>query len=336
MIGSPEVIDRHVKLPLPLGRVRIATTEYPPAPTAEARSAQVIVVAVPGGGIRRGYFELGGLAAALVSRGHRVVALDPLGTGDSDQVTGDDAIGTAEVAAAMAGVVDQLRAEAARSPLVVGVGHSLGAYLLLHQQADHASYDALICLGYSHAHNPIALAPEPGPPESYINPDERYRRAARVLADSDPALWRDPYVDFHRPPPPAGPRADEREAAGKPDVTVETSVADSLPACLRTVVPRRVAIEFVLAERMPAVAAAVAVPVLVVFGQHDLVGHVSREPHTYTASPRVDTFELAGAGHLHQLALTAPVLNDRIADWLEQLVRRAPGATPIERNYPWS
>src|SRR5258706_16186286 len=94
----------------------------------------------------------------MVKQGFLVVAIDHLGVGESTWSADGSEITTEVVARANAAVTGQVRARLAEgtlvagmvpqhNPFLVGVGHSMGSFLLVKQQADHRSFDSIVPLG---------------------------------------------------------------------------------------------------------------------------------------------------------------------------------------------
>lgn len=161
----------YVKFPLrvdvsdiaPRGCGTIATDVFwPDLPLRIDSEGPIIVFCFPGGGMSRRYFDLPipeySLAAHLSSLGYPTVIVDHPGVGDSD--TPDDPWSlTPEVvadvdAAAVKAVLKALQtghvAKRTVVPsMVVGIGHSAGALVLLHQQARSAPFDAIGLLGWA-------------------------------------------------------------------------------------------------------------------------------------------------------------------------------------------
>lgn len=59
----------------------------------------------------------------------------------------------------------------------------------------------------------------------------------------------------------------------------------------------------------------VAVPVLIAFGDHDVVEYPRREPAFYTGSDFVSLLVLPNSGHCHNFASTRHRLWDEIGRW---------------------
>src|SRR5260370_22228457 len=166
---TPTRFDVTDQLPSPSGPLHITAWVFAPS-SLPAETSPVVLVCLPGGTYTKAYYHLEvpgfppraySFALHMVKQGFVVVAIDHLGVGESTQ-SADGRELTLEVAArANAAVTDQVRARLAEGtlvagmapqhePVLVGVGHSIGSFLLVTQQADHRSFAATAPLGYSY------------------------------------------------------------------------------------------------------------------------------------------------------------------------------------------
>jgi hypothetical protein len=163
-------VSAYVDLPGPL---ETAITVHAPADPVER---PVVVFAFPGGGYSRGYFDIQRVELAGPSqaeyhcrRGALVIACDHLSVGDSSPTVDDVTFG--QLAAANHGTVAEVlerlrdgslveRLDPVEPGLVAGVGPSMGGCLLVVQQADHRTFDAMAVLGYSGARMRMPQEPE--------------------------------------------------------------------------------------------------------------------------------------------------------------------------------
>ena len=157
-LSTPDALRVDVSDVAPPGCKELALQVVPPAGTPQA-----ILVCFPGGGMTRGYFDLAApgysFAGYASRRGFLVVLVDHPGTGDSDapddgwtltpQVVAHIEAAAVDRAVALlrAGDVDGVPA-LPRQAAVIGVAHSMGAHLLIHQQALSGGYDGLVLLGW--------------------------------------------------------------------------------------------------------------------------------------------------------------------------------------------
>src|SRR5262249_30200415 len=127
--------------------VAVFSRWYEPDASVEERP---LLFCIPGGTYNHRYWDLDvpgasySFAGEMTGRGYSVVAIDNLGTGASTRPR--QGSGLSELALAASLVVEFVRKE--RSPrAVVGVGHSMGGYALVTQQAQARSFDAVAILG---------------------------------------------------------------------------------------------------------------------------------------------------------------------------------------------
>ncbi|ORW09999.1 alpha/beta hydrolase [Mycobacterium kyorinense] len=276
----------------------LAASYYPshvPNPT--------VLVCLPGGTYNRGYWHLDvpgrgryNFAEYAAKRGYSVVAIDPLGTGDSTRPNRD--ISLADIGAALACAVAGLPEITGSTERPVALAHSLGGYLAKLQQTAARSYTALAILGCTNQH----VAPLNLDPEFIAAAATPQGRAA--LIDQFASMIPEPYMDtsrdwlqswFHL--------ADVPPDVVQADNLTTISVA---PQCFSAA-----AIPGVTADE----AALVDVPVFLGYGEMD----VSPDPHSearfYSRSPDVTTFVVPGSAHCHNMASTRHLLWQRLLDW---------------------
>ena len=298
------------------GRLEVAVTVHLPD---RADSLPVMLIALPGGGYNRRYFDLriGGYpdhsqARFHTDRGWGLTACDPIGVGESSTPPQPHTV--FEVAAVQAAVVAVLRHRLAEWSLVeglpahpettvVGVGHSMGGCFTVAAQGSHASYDAIAVLGYSAVHTELPLpsggfATVPGVDD---HSPEMQLAVATALMES--FRW-----VFHYDDVPADIVA--RDMASVPlragsDVPDWGLHAASLPCGVDMLTPGVVA----------AAAADIRCPVLVAQGERDVVRSPAGEPDAYPAAAGVTVRTIATMAHLHNFASTRQVLWQELQDW---------------------
>ena len=271
----------------------------------------VVACCFAGGGMTARYWELAGsydAAAHLAAAGVAVLTLDHPGTGHSDQpddpwTLTPDVVAATE-GAAVGAALEQLRAgtlvdhlPALPALVPVGVGHSMGAMLVAHQQAGHRLYAGVALLGHSGRGLPEALLPE----ESAVAGDTAAIR--RSLVELARARFADPL--------PRGSTTASPFLVGPdlpPDAAEAIGVAGGgLLACCG------------LASMIPGshddALAAVDVPVLVGLAEHDIAGDPWQAPTWLTGSTDVTLHVLAGAHHNHNVAPTRREQWDRLVTW---------------------
>ena len=159
-------------------RTRVTVTL--PDPDAVASPA-VACFAFPGGGYSRGYFHLdvpdalesetgGGQAAWHAQRGWLFVACDHLCVGESSMPVDAPGVSFEVMSAVNAATVERVTALLASGDLDpgfppldglvrIGIGQSMGGCLLIVQQGQLATFDAIGVLGYGATHTVLAMPP---------------------------------------------------------------------------------------------------------------------------------------------------------------------------------
>jgi pimeloyl-ACP methyl ester carboxylesterase len=277
----------------------------------------VVLVCLPGGTYTRTYWDLTvpgcagySFAEDMAARGHVVAALDNLGTGASHRPpNGADVTielwgrAAAEVARQLR---DRLRPEHGDDLVVVGVGHSMGGYAVIAQQAAGGDFDAVAILGTSNQPMAGVYSTDAGAPP----PEDQHRALVEQMVGSA-------HDGYLRPD-----RESLRALFHLADVPPDVLAADDARA---TQVPVGAAAAAVEPGAYREAAGKITAPVLLAFGEVD----VSPAPHTevaaYSASGDVRLLVLAGSAHCHNAATTRHVLWDRLAGWMAQIA--APGGS---------
>lgn len=286
----------------------LAATYYPaatPNPT--------VLVCLPGGTYNRGYWHLDvpdhpgyNFADYAVQHGCSVVAIDPLGTGDSTRPDRDIAL--ADISTALNCAVSSLPEITGSTAPPVAVAHSLGGYLAILQQAAAASYAALAILGCTNQH----VAPLNFDPEFIAAAGTAQGRA--MLIEQFAAMIPQQYMEtsrdwlqswFHL--------ADVPAAVLTADNATTISVA---PRCFSAA-----AIPGVAAEE----AASVAVPVFLGYGEVDVSPDPRAEARFYSRSPDITTFIVPGSAHCHNMASSRRLLWRRLLSWISEVAGSAAG-----------
>jgi pimeloyl-ACP methyl ester carboxylesterase len=265
-----------------------------------------LLVCLPGGTYTQGYFDLRvpgyagySFAEHMVAKGFAVVTFDMLGTGNSTRTQRDIELG--DQAAALAVAMRRLPAMIGRDGPFVCVGHSMGGYVGILQQASARSYAAQAILGTTNLWvEPLGLPSElvdaastpagraavmgeilAGMPERYLEPDRSPMLHWFHLDDVPPAV-----VEFDT-------------------------------ATTATVVPRRCA----AAASVPGVtrdeAALIDVPVFLAYGEIDVSPAPREEAAVFAASRDVTVYVLAHSAHCHNMASTRALIWDRMAAWCD-------------------
>ncbi len=269
-----------------------------------------MLVCWPGGSYSRAYWDVHvdghdgySFAEHMVDWGFSVVAVDPLGVGDSSRPDDVDRVTLESMTDAAAEAVRQLRERLAPHGVpVIAVGHSLGGCLSLVEQARHGSYEAVANLGFTHGAKPIHAPESEGPgPE-----------AAAVAVEHAKAffggLWDDGYA--------LAPREPNHAWLHDPDVPADVIAEDDRQA---SAWPRQSYVGALLAGHSASYAADVSSPVFVAFGEHDVPEHPHDDIGYYRSSGDVTLMVLPRSAHCHNFAGTRALLWDRLADWASSI-----------------
>ncbi|WP_007510709.1 hypothetical protein [Pseudofrankia saprophytica] len=323
----------------------IAVTVHIPDPLPRGLP-RMVCFAKPGAGLSRGYFTAalpgagsaaGSQAAWHAACGWIFVSVDHLGVGASsthhDPARLDYTTLAAAAQAAERQVLDRLRSgtlhaelDPVASPVVLGLGQSMGGCLTVVQQGQHHCYDGIAVLGYSVVHSRPPVPPgavpimqpwvlrdsHPGRPPVVVNAAE-IAAGARTFTSSDTRAatnWL-----FYLGDPDAGPPRPSKSPSGDTPPWLSTTYPGVVKSCLT---PGVIASE----------AAAVDAPVLVAMGERDVVADPKGEPRAYLSARSVDLFVCPRMGHMHNFAATRQLLWERIdtwAAWVAAATAAAPG-----------
>lgn len=287
----------------------------PERPAADA----ALLFCVPGMTYRKEYWDFGegySFARVAAAAGHVVVAVDNLGSGESERPADGEALDLAALARANAEAAAAALALATTGDLLpglppltrprpVGIGHSMGGGLVLLQQAAARSFAALAVLGFSN--QPLEGIYEAHEREDELSDAERLAWAKEHVP---PKIWAsewermDPYFEL--------PRPGFRELFYAPDLALELIEADEARA---TVVPKTAAIETTVPRVTAAAAATIDVPVFLAYGATDLSPDPLAEVATYPAAPEITLLRLARSAHSHNLSDDRHLLWRRLLAW---------------------
>jgi pimeloyl-ACP methyl ester carboxylesterase len=271
----------------------------------------------------RGYFDLAvpgySFAEFASKRGFLVVLADHPGVGDSDapddgwtltpKVVAGIEVAAVDRAVALlrAGDVDGVPAlpEAAA---VIGVAHSMGAHLLIHQQALSGRYDGVALLGWG-GH---------GLPQYLEEPD----LAIAELDRTDPAAYAAALVASarrrHDDPFPVLRR-------GSSELLVKSVMPDDVHQALVDVRGPLLAVvgnATLIPGSTRQASAAVGVPVFLGVGENDIATSHRLIPSEFPASRDITLFVLEGAGHNQNVEPGRHELWERVTSWADQLASR--------------
>lgn len=284
----------------------------------------LVIVAWPGGGYNRHYFDLqlpdlAGYSQAEHHARHGIltVACDHIGVGDSSvpiSGLGHAALARANAATA-AEVLARLRQGAIAGDLAplpalvaIGVGHSYGGLLLTMLQATQRTFTAVGMLGWSGVNTVIPVDPShpllagmyrtrvPGLEHPY-RPAFHYDDVPEAIV----ALDLDGYPA--RPEGAPQPAWATRFMPGGPNAAPERPPNGAITA---------------------GEAALIGVPVLVAVGERDVCPDPWAEPGAYRGSCDVTLTIVPAMGHAHNFASTRSILWERIEAWAETIAARGP------------
>jgi pimeloyl-ACP methyl ester carboxylesterase len=269
---------------------------------------------MPGGSFSRHYFDLKlgaddsrSFAAAMTRRGDIVVSIDPMGVGESDQIGEPHGFDLefmvkthgAAIASVERGLLDGTLGlpplpRAAR----IGVGHSMGGFLVMLQQATFANFDGTVLLGSGTGGLEMVLTEA----ERRYSHDPKATRAA--IADLAKARWGTPFPEFK------GSGQDFAAAFAGETPAWSAAIAGTSSRLLATtgtfcLIPDSAAPD----------AASIKTPVLLAFGDADLPLPPHEAPKAFTGSSDVTLVILPDTGHMHFGFASAPALFKRLAHW---------------------
>ena len=295
-------------------------------PTRLPPGTPTVVFAFPGGGYTKTYFDMEipgypgySMARYLADHGFIVVACDNLGAGESSRPQPSSLLTWRAMVdanqAAVTAIMEQLRVGSLLTrtgPVhdcrLLGVGHSLGAGLVTTQQAVHGTFDALVVLGRAIMGTHIPAPPEDGGAEPTWKPGMLQRdefEATSYLVDGynyQPRRtpWQR-YLFYWDDVPEAVLAADE--AAG---TTFPVEAARALAA-----------------RNGPNAQAAATVrePILLGFGERDVVRDPRAEVPAYQSATDLHLIVVPRSAHCHNLASSRHWLWDRMIRWANSVLQ---------------
>jgi pimeloyl-ACP methyl ester carboxylesterase len=280
-----------------------------------------IAYCLAGGTCTTGYFDLDGeglqgysMGEYLARRGTVVVALDHPGIGASSEVDDLFLVTPDITAAAHHAAVEKIERMILSGSLFdelpapsdvvrAGIGHSMGGVFLTIQQAHHQTFDVVCSLG----------AAGGGLPEVLV--DSEREILCGVPWDQD----LDRYVECARAR--FGPNSEIEQRSPATGMFISDRV---LPEVLEAFVQQTTSLLPVggLVAMVPGSfdkdKAAINTPVLLAFGEYDIGAGIEGTPGQFQNASRVSTFQLAGAGHCHNLEPNRVQLWDAIGAFLDE------------------
>ena len=268
----------------------------------------LLFVCVPGGGMNSRYFDLAtpageqevSFSKAMLTRGHGVMLIDPLGVGNSTLPEDAYLLHPDRMAASHALAVEHVLNSLRNGTLVgglppapdirsVGVGHSMGALLTVVQQAAQPLHDGLALLGFHTA----------GLPDQLTQADLDLDRTDARARLAELARLRFP-VGF-LPPNPTPSRRPLSTNAALDRINLAPSYMTMLP------------------DMIAADAARITVPLLLAVGDNDLHTDPHQMPASYPGSKDISLLVLEDTRHNHFIFPSRSRLFERVALWAEAL-----------------
>jgi alpha-beta hydrolase superfamily lysophospholipase len=285
--------------------VRASIAAWLFVPDAPLGPRPVVMALLNGGSYDKRYFHAeipghSGYSAAeyLAALGNIVLLPDHLGIGESSRVA-DDTLATRQIVAranhaASKQFLDRLgagdlhpRLPALHDVMKIGGGHSMGGMQIITQQAEFASYDAVMILGYT-------------------------LLGVHLTIDGVPTRADSPSFSQRRANTPQEGRAALRETFHWDDVPADVIAADE---ALAVPTPANIGLASLKTDVIKDDAAKIAAPVFLCFGERDVSPDPHGEPACYRGSPDITLHLLARSGHCHHFASTRYRLWNRMHHW---------------------
>jgi pimeloyl-ACP methyl ester carboxylesterase len=300
-------VDRRIDVG---GGASVAVTAYLP----EVVRSDAVLFLFPGGGYGRHYFDLQldghpdhSEARWHADRGLLTVTVDHLGVGDS--TVPEEALTFAPVAAAgdaaVRSVLDELRSgtfeqdlPAVPDAVAVGAGQSMGGHIVVWMQAAHGTFAAMGALGSSFTQTRLALQPGRRHPFRGLPMEQVYAAMGDV----------DFVASFHWSEEPADVVAADMDAE-----YLAPWRSATVPAC---------AVELMEPFAVARQAAAVRVPVLLVYGEQDVTVEPLADLAVFRSAPDLSLLLVPRSAHMHNFAPTRHLVWARLESFAEQVLQQ--------------
>lgn len=307
-----------------IGEATLAATLFVPD-SVPSSTAQLTVFCLPGGSYSKAYYdfhapgeteEAYSFARYLAKHGILVVTIDHLGLGESSRVADGHKLTAEVLSLANHTAMQRIREGLTKGTLLpdvppmqilsLGLGHSMGAFLSIVQQATFQTHAGLILLGWSN----YALQAD-----DFIR---RWAQARNLQLGEDLSQYdvltqmyqfgEDGYVQVYRPA--------SHGLFYAPDVPPQLIEKDTT---LATDVPAPILRQIADLSTLQARAQHIHVPIVLGFGGLiDVSADPEKEPATY-GSQEVTLYTLLGSAHCHNFASTRLLLWEWIVNWIEEL-----------------
>ncbi len=268
-----------------------------------------VLYCLPGGGMSRRYFDLAAtgfsMAEHLAGQGFTSVLIDHPGVGDSPPPDDPWSLTPHVVAAADFAAVAELHDRL--GGIAIGVGHSMGAMLTVTLQARHRPFAGVGLLGFAQIREyaQTELAAHLSPAELAVLDDPAAVEAQLVTLAQ---------ARFSRSLP-RGTTARSPFLLGGMDVpAVALAAMDACATHLVAVCGLGAMLKCAAPEM-----AVLDVPAFVAFGEHDITGPARDTANALPRCRDITLFELAGAGHNHNVAPNRVELWDRLGRWARDI-----------------
>jgi pimeloyl-ACP methyl ester carboxylesterase len=272
------------------------------------QAPRALMVCVPGGGMNRRYFDLptpagepeASFAGALAAYGFAVAVVDPLGVGESTVPRDPYLVDVDLQAIAHADVCRHLLAGLREGTLVpsypplpglksVGTGHSLGAMMTVVQQAKSPIHSGLLLYGF-HTYGQPQHIPAA---DAALDPAWVRTHIPELVRARHP----EPYFTLN---PPATKQRVSATVAMEPLLMM---------SALSSTIPNLIVED----------AAAVTVPLMLVFGDNDLNMRPHKAPAAYTGCIDLSLLVLKDTKHNHFIYPSRTSMFAQVAKWMERL-----------------
>ena len=305
-------------IPSLMGPLEVAAWVFTPP---QLPKVPKVLVCLPGGSYTKAYYHLEvpgfsqdaySFALAMAQQGFIVVSLDHLGVGESTTPPDGRQLTMSVMAAANATAAMQLRKRMLAGTLIaglpalpeavmVGVGHSMGAFLLLAQQATHRSFSAIALLGYTNGEPSLGGGERRLAEIQGIEPGTIYEVMARMYAATPSG-----YITMDRTIAHALFHAD--------DVPAAVIAADD---ALVSAIPGGATVDMGQPGAMLPLASEVDVPLFLANGALiDISADFRGEPKGYPCATDISLYLLGGSAHCHNFASSRSALWNRLARWI--------------------
>lgn len=298
-----------------------------------AGQSVTVLVCWPGGSYGKAYWDMHvpdrsdfSFAEYAASRGFVVVSADFLGVGSSTRPDEAHLLTFPAISAVSASFVTSITAALREGTLtgglapvtidsVVGIGHSLGGYLVLAEQALFSSYDAVAALGSTHG---VMERSVPGSASAYRAAPEQASELAQAHAHAffSDEQWATGYG--------ASERTQHHGWLHGPDIPEDVLAADDAEIVDW---PCQAYVEALTPGLTASYAQRINAPVFVGFGEHDVPEHPHDDVGLYESSNDVTLIVLPGSYHCHNFSSRRTQFWDRICLWATEQTYLGRGET---------